>query len=58
MVISVVMASLIIRTLAQNYVKKCKNRTISKIEIARVRKKIFYFSLHFLKGKRSQNKNI
>ena len=53
MVTSVVMASLIIRTLAQNYAKKCKNGTISKIEIVRVRKKIFHFSFQFLKAKRS-----
>ena len=53
MVTSVVMASLIIWTLAQNYAKKCKNGTISKIEIVRVRKKIFYFSFQFLKAKRS-----
>ena len=53
MVTSVVMTSLIIRTLAQNYAKKCKNGTISKIEIVRVRKKIFYFSFQFLKAKRS-----
>ena len=45
------MTSLIIRTLAQNYAKKCKNRTISKIEIVRVRKNIFYFSFQFLKAK-------
>ena len=45
------MTSLIIRTLAQNYAKKCKNGTISKIEIVRVRKKIFYFSFQFLKAK-------
>ena len=51
MVTSVVMTSLIIRTLAQNYAKKCKNGTISKIEIVRVGKKIFYFSFQFLKAK-------
>ena len=51
MVTSVVMTSLIIRRLAQNYAKKCKNGTISKIEIVRVRKKIFYFSFQFLKAK-------
>ena len=50
MVTSVVMTSLIIRTLAQNYAKKCKNGTISKIEIVRVRTKIFYFSFQFLKA--------
>ena len=43
MVTSVVMTSLIIGTLAQNYAKKCKNGFISKIEIVRVRKKIFLF---------------
>ena len=36
MVTSVVMTSLIIRALAQNYAKKCKNGTIWKIEIVRV----------------------
>ena len=50
MVTSVVMASLIIWTLAQNFAKKYKNRTISKTEIVRVRKKIFYFSFQFLKA--------
>ena len=53
MVTSAVMTSLIIRALAQNYAKKCKNGTISKIEIVRVRKKVFYFSFPFLKAKRS-----
>ena len=53
MVTSVVMTSLIILTLAQNYVKKYKNGTISKIEIVRVRKRIFYFFFQFLKVKRS-----
>ena len=53
MVTSVVMTSLIIRTLAQNFAKKCKNRTISKIEIVGVRKKIIFFSFQFLKAKRS-----
>ena len=43
MVTTVVMTSLIIRTLAQNYEKKCKNGTISKIEIVRVTKKDFLF---------------
>ena len=43
MATSVVMTSLIIRTLAQNYEKKCKNGTISKIEIVRVTKKDFLF---------------
>ena len=33
--------------------KKMQKWTISKIEIVRVRKKIFYFSFQFLKAKRS-----
>ena len=45
-VTSVVMTSLIIRTLVQNYAKKCKNGTISKIEIVRVKKYfLFLFSV-------------
>ena len=45
------MTLLIIRTLAQNYAKKCKNGTLSKIEIVGVRKKIFDLSFQFLKAK-------
>ena len=52
MVTSVVMTSLIIPTFAQNYTKKSKNGTISKIEIVRVRKKIFYFAFQFFKPKK------
>ena len=58
MVTSVMMTLLIIRTLAQNYAKKCKNGTLSKIEIVRVRKKIFDLSFQFLKAKRSWKKNM
>ena len=45
MVTSVVMTSLIIRTLVQNYAKKCKNGTISKIEIVKVKKDLFLSSV-------------
>ena len=50
MVTSIVMTLLIIRTLAQNYTKKSKNGTISKIEIVRVRKKNFLFPFLFFES--------